>query len=262
MESFEAKILDLACKEPNYNNQYYAITFTTDPNGEVIRSCYSHFVGWHDPDEKKVELRAASLVRADRFVEIWRDISGEGCFIVDTVQDVAIFLLFGGHALVEKTVAEIEIPEAIEPHPVIWTEFGGFIDYLSLPEEVFNRAPSRKQRMKIFERDDFRCRICGRRPSDYTDIELHIHHIQPWAKGGITKNENLITLCQTYHKGLDPHYNPKLFDLIASSENITNLQQPSKDYWSRIQQYRNKITEIISNEEDVTTKKKQRNRKK
>ncbi|MEH2071667.1 MAG: HNH endonuclease [Nostoc sp.] len=234
METFEAKILEIARKQPNSEAQYYSITFTANSSGEVFSSCYSHFVGWEN-SERRIELRAASLVKADTILNFYRSI-GESCLVIDSFEEVAIFLLYGGHGLVEKTVAKNALADELKPQPCIWTnEFGGFKHPLSLPKEVFNRAPSPKQRMRVMQRDDFRCRVCGRRPADYVDVELHIHHIRPWAQGGITQDENLITLCHTCHKGLDPHYNPKLFDLISSTRTEIDPEQPSELYWQGVQ---------------------------
>ena len=43
-----------------------------------------------------------------------------------------------------------------------------------------------------------------------------MHHIRPWAAGGITEERNLITLCHTCHNGLAPHFEHGLFRLIAN----------------------------------------------
>ena len=49
---------------------------------------------------------------------------------------------------------------------------------------------SNKMRFAIYERDHYRCRICGRRTND-----LEIDHIIPIAKGGKSTFDNLQTLC-------------------------------------------------------------------
>ncbi|MDJ0796894.1 MAG: HNH endonuclease [Calothrix sp. MO_167.B12] len=261
METFEAKIIEIATKQPNPEAEYYSITFTANSSGEVFSSCYSHFVGWENLD-RRIELRAASLVKANRMLSFYRSI-GEICLVIDSLEDVAIFLLFGGHGLVEKTVAENALPDQLKPQPcVATTPFGRFKHTLSLPKEVFNRAPSPKQRMRVMQRDDFRCRVCGRRSADYVDVELHIHHIRPWAQGGITQDENLITLCHTCHKGLDPHYNLKLFDLISSTGIQVTAEQLSEQYWQGVRQYQETITKILSGEADVGKKTKQRKKAK
>jgi hypothetical protein len=56
-----------------------------------------------------------------------------------------------------------------------------------------------KKRFKVFERDHFRCRYCGRGPMD--NAILHADHIFPKSKGGSDKMDNLITSCQDCNFG-------------------------------------------------------------
>lgn len=53
---------------------------------------------------------------------------------------------------------------------------------------------SHYNRFRILERDGFKCKLCGRGPPE---IDLHIDHWIPKAKGGLDIYENLITLCST-----------------------------------------------------------------
>lgn len=52
-----------------------------------------------------------------------------------------------------------------------------------------------KLREKIKTRDNFTCQICGNTTSIEPNLLLEIDHINPLAKGGITSEENLQTLC-------------------------------------------------------------------
>ncbi len=56
-------------------------------------------------------------------------------------------------------------------------------------------------RYKILKRDCFRCVRCGRSPATCIGLELHIDHIKPWSKGGLTVPENLRTLCRDCNIG-------------------------------------------------------------
>lgn len=51
---------------------------------------------------------------------------------------------------------------------------------------------STKVRFEIFKRDLFTCQYCGR---SAPEVELHIDHITPQAKGGTDEVSNLITAC-------------------------------------------------------------------
>jgi hypothetical protein len=55
-------------------------------------------------------------------------------------------------------------------------------------------------RFSILERDGFKCRACGRSPREH-NIKLHVDHIVPIAKGGLTEPRNLHTLCQDCNSG-------------------------------------------------------------
>ena len=54
-----------------------------------------------------------------------------------------------------------------------------------------DRSIRQSLRISVFERDAYRCRECG----DWHG--LTVDHIIPWSKGGLTKLENLQTLCRS-----------------------------------------------------------------
>jgi hypothetical protein len=63
------------------------------------------------------------------------------------------------------------------------------------------RDPSQRLRFRVMLRDHFRCRSCGRSPATHPGIALHVDHIQPWTKDGLTTYENLQTLCSDCNLG-------------------------------------------------------------
>lgn len=58
---------------------------------------------------------------------------------------------------------------------------------------------TKKLRYEIFERDHYKCVICGRSAED--GVILHVDHIIPVSKGGLTVPENLRTLCADCNLG-------------------------------------------------------------
>jgi len=50
-------------------------------------------------------------------------------------------------------------------------------------------------RLKVYERDRFRCVYCGHSPITDLTVALHVDHIVPFVRGGQTVFENLQTLC-------------------------------------------------------------------
>jgi hypothetical protein len=63
------------------------------------------------------------------------------------------------------------------------------------------REPSLRLRWRVLQRDRFTCRACGASPALSLNVELHVDHIVPWSKGGMTVLENLQTLCSGCNLG-------------------------------------------------------------
>jgi hypothetical protein len=51
---------------------------------------------------------------------------------------------------------------------------------------------SKTTRFKVFRRDGFTCRYCGRRPPE---VVLHCDHVHPRCAGGSDEMDNLVTAC-------------------------------------------------------------------
>ena len=56
-------------------------------------------------------------------------------------------------------------------------------------------------RVRVLDRDSFRCVFCGRSPATEIGLKLHIDHKIPFSKGGKTTIDNLQTLCQECNLG-------------------------------------------------------------
>jgi len=62
---------------------------------------------------------------------------------------------------------------------------------------------TKSMRYDILKRDSFKCRLCGASPAITRGVTLHIDHIIPRSKNGVTTPGNLQTLCSdcNYGKG-------------------------------------------------------------
>lgn len=193
--------------------EYYAFTLTADDTGQIFIDCQTHWVGFADY-QNRVELRQARLVNW-KMGRLWDDL-GLGFMLVRSQDDLIVFLLSGGNALIERAVAEAGISDLLAPQPSYQFGLGGFVSPELVETNALRRAPTPKLRMKILNRDGRRCRVCGRNPDDNVDLVLHVHHIRPWELRGITDPSNLITLCHTCHNGLEPHFDPSLFAYLET----------------------------------------------
>ncbi len=66
---------------------------------------------------------------------------------------------------------------------------------------VSGRSIPLKIRLKVLDRDAYRCILCGRSPAINIGVRLHIDHKIPFSKGGRTTIDNLQTLCQDCNLG-------------------------------------------------------------
>ena len=56
-------------------------------------------------------------------------------------------------------------------------------------------------RFKVFAKDNFTCRYCGRSPLKDIEVRLEADHILPRSKGGEDKLDNLCTTCKECNHG-------------------------------------------------------------
>lgn len=61
--------------------------------------------------------------------------------------------------------------------------------------DICAEAARRSGYFLLFRRDDFRCGYCGR-SSIEDKVKLHLDHIIPYSKGGLTIAKNLVTTCE------------------------------------------------------------------
>jgi hypothetical protein len=71
---------------------------------------------------------------------------------------------------------------------------------------------SKSIRYDVFNRDKFKCRLCGASPAADPRVILHVDHIKPKSKGGGSDISNLQTLCSdcNYGKGTKSMSNVQL----------------------------------------------------
>jgi len=67
------------------------------------------------------------------------------------------------------------------------------------PEKI--RYVPLKLRLKVLQRDGFKCVFCGKSPATHLGSALHVDHITPFAKGGKTELNNLQALCEECNWG-------------------------------------------------------------
>ena len=66
---------------------------------------------------------------------------------------------------------------------------------------ITSRTVSAGLRLRVYERDRFRCVFCGRSPISDITVQLHVDHKRPYSEDGPTVLENLQTLCSDCNLG-------------------------------------------------------------
>lgn len=217
---------------PNHN--YYCISLFADSDGKFQYQIMSRWVGFTQTKPQR-EIREASFVNAINIQNYFKS-KGEPAFVINTKDDLKLFfLLTGGHGIIEEKLAKQFINSLLQPQIFSFTFDNGWISVDSIPKKSFNRVADPKLRMKILTRDGRKCMICGASPAKNEHVELHLHHIIPFGVGGITDEKNLITLCHTCHKGLQPEMDYSLFDLIGVQLFEKALLSESNSYKEKIQ---------------------------
>ena len=115
-------------------------------------------------------------------------------------------------------------------------------------EQITENRISKSAVTKTQNGSSNRCMICGQRPADDVNIQLHTHHIRPHGLRGVTTQKNLISLCHTCHAGLEPHYEYSLFGLVEKQSNPigSSTKVALERYISSVQNYRKSIQSLLN----------------
>jgi hypothetical protein len=215
------------------DKEYYSITLSASEDGRIELNGFTVWIGYAD-DEHKIELRKLDLIKADKMADSWIEWGMPFC-VVNKLDDFVRWYFTGGHALIEKDIANRLMSQVLAPSASVKLSNKGFTSIALLSKDIFKKAPSPKKRMAILKRDKYRCKVCGRSPHNHVDIEIHVHHIRPFGERGLTHEENLISLCDTCHRGLEPHYEWSLYELLDAEKDTDNERQ---EYLEEVKQYR------------------------
>jgi hypothetical protein len=213
-QKLKREILRLRLVPPILSKKYYQLSLFANENGGFSYCMTSKWVAFTETTPRR-EIRQASLVDATKAVAVFRSI-GEPLAVINKVEDLRVFVsLFGGHAVVESSLAKKYLSDLLKPSVFTYSFSNGFQSIDAVPKEKLDRAPTKTSRMKILNRDGRSCRICGSSPADNVHVQLELHHVIPFAYGGLTDEKNLITLCHACHAALDPKVDYSLFARIG-----------------------------------------------
>ncbi len=241
-------------KEIVIHKKYYAVTLgaTQDASGKLqpYRAVQSEWVNYSDVKTKR-EKRRARIVNPMRIAELWQSL-GMPYEVVNSEDDLLNFLLNGGSALVELSIAEKHLPEVLRSNEVSPSGLMGFLSTKNLPNNVLKRKATRHKRKWIKKRDEFRCKICGKKLDAHNSVRLTVHHIRKTSHGGLTEDINLITVCEDCHKDIhkQEYDDISLFFLVDPDKQPLNVERKRNELLEDIKNYKKWIRELSHNKKE------------
>lgn len=231
--------------KPLVGATYHCVMLLGREDGTIVPSVQSRFCGFSEGRPRR-ELREGAPVRPKVMLELLRSIGEPGLLVNDDV-DFYLYLLLGGHGVIERSLllGHKDFARLIAPRETAYSYTEGYFFVDSAPKGMVTKAPSKKLRYQILKRDQFRCRVCGRSPAEDVHVTLEVHHINPFNAGGVTSINNLITLCDTCHDGAHDSVGGtrsrgvalELFPLIGVQP-YTDLARNRPDYTEGVRLYR------------------------
>ena len=239
------EVLARGLEEFRPDTEYFAATLHKSDSGWTL-AFFTRWTGFPDDGglDEGIELRKAVPVEPENYSQVWK-LQDQGWIAVNGLDGLLVFMAIGGNAFIAEDIARERFKQDLEPHAVTRSGGGGFWSFNPNSREVRMHRPTPKQRQRILGRDGRRCQICGRKPSAEKDIDLHVHHIKPFSQGGLTIDENLITLCRQCHQGLIPHYQPELFWGADGSARNVNDQVRAETHGGGIEAHHQRVASLL-----------------
>lgn|GEM_PF-2221169 len=198
--------------DPETSTEPYALSITALGDWICVETAGTEFLGWAGEGE---EIRQATPYDDTRPWQLFKEIWAE----VDDRSEFLEFLASGGHGIVTREIISAWWPEFFVPIDCFrYSQEFPFLGSEYLPPGAEDRHPPQAIRKRVLARDEYRCRLCGYSPDDHPAIKLEIHHVAEQALGGLTIENNLITLCKNCHENATPPdawLRADMFDKIA-----------------------------------------------
>lgn len=243
LDRFDALACSLTEIHPDVS--YYAATLLKTGSGEMLE----FFSRWAGRSEEYsldhgIELRRAVPVEPEKYSQLWEQ-QDQGWIAVNNALGVSVFFGVGGNAFIAEDIARQCFAMDLEPHPVAPNGGVGFRHYDPKSREVTKRRLRPKHKKRILDRDGHQCKMCRKKQSDCPEIELQAHHIRPFAQGGLTIDENLITLCRECHEGLEPHFQRDLFFLPDGPNRKSHEQETAATHRGGAKAHRRRVASLL-----------------
>jgi len=193
---------------------YYHIGVGVSGAGDAEWHMQTHWMGWQDPAHR-LERRKARPVDPHWFAECWKQ-SGTPYFVVNDAADLAVFLAFGGNALIAAPIAEEFLPDVIERITAADGEPGFRREPAAIGAPV---RPAPLARAK--SHPGRRCCVCGE-PANARRQALRLRPVRPASLGGADLPQNCIVHCAACARWLEPRPDEALQELATEKTSVAS----------------------------------------
>ena len=238
------------CHELRDDVDYVAVTLHVDDDDWIVE-VLSAFAGYPDDDApaKGVERRSARFANLGDMPGFWKE-ADQGWIVVHNTQQLGVFSHMRGNALMARDFTLQHFPFWVEPESFAHLGALGFTPYDPDSREATKRRPLRRQRQRVLERDGHRCQKPGCETPEDEQVDLQLHHIRPVKDGGLTVDDNLITLCSTCHDNLEPHFNQELLWLSDSPARRAQKAVEDATHRGGIEGHRRRLIALLDGLDD------------
>lgn len=167
---------------------------------------------WHATTERGRDVRAPSLTIVANFERALVALGQQG-YQIESPSHFERWLLKRGWAVVPESVARSLMPQWLNARECILDAAGTFTDTALAPEGVLKQIASRGRRERVVERERGICLLCGRSQAD--GVELTMHHVTPYSRGGETTTGNLVLLCARCNQAVGTNQLSNLYQLAG-----------------------------------------------
>lgn len=218
-ETLRLEIKRLQLQEFVPDAVYYEVQVVMPDEKTVRWSAFTHWAGFSKKTSNQPirELREISPIDPEKSRRLLTEV-GTPPVVVNTVADLLLFRMMGGYAIIEKSLCENYLPHVckIDKAAKSYTCLG-FDSLSSKPHDaVWKRKAEGELRKTILKRDAYECQRCHASVTAEKSATLTAHHIFPWSKGGLTEEDNLITLCLACNAEIEDRYDFSLYELIGA----------------------------------------------
>ena len=179
----------------------------------------------------------------------WESVD-QGWIVVNDDEQFDVFMQLPGNALMARDVALKFFPSWVKPEAYAHQGALGLVPFDPDSRATTMRRPRPRQRKRILDRDGHQCQMPDCQTPDDEQVDLQIHHIRPVKDGGLTIDENLITLCSACHDSLEPHFNHDLLWLFDSPARRAQQALADATHRGGIEAHRRRLIALLKSMED------------